>query len=48
MNSLVEIENLSVHFDVDGGTVQVLDQVSFGVDAGRFWASSATLAPVNR
>ena len=34
MNPLVEIENLSVHFDVDGGTVQVLDQVSFGVDAG--------------
>jgi peptide/nickel transport system ATP-binding protein len=31
---LVEVENLTVHFDVDGGAVQVLDEVSFSVYSG--------------
>ena len=34
MKPLVEVENLSVHFAVDGGAVQVLDGVSFNVHSG--------------
>ena len=34
MKTLVEVENLVVHFDVDGGVVEVLDNVSLSVREG--------------
>ena len=34
MNNLLEVENLVVHFDTDGGLVEVLDDVNFTMHAG--------------
>jgi peptide/nickel transport system ATP-binding protein len=34
MSKLLEVENLVVHFDTDGGLVEVLDDVNFTMDAG--------------
>jgi peptide/nickel transport system ATP-binding protein len=34
MRKLLEVENLVVHFDIDGGQVEVLDDVNFTMQAG--------------
>src|SRR5579871_473146 len=34
MRQLIEVNNLTVHFDTDGGPVEVLDHVDFTIHAG--------------
>ena len=43
--ALLEVRDLTVSFETEDGLVQAVDGVSYTVERGRRWASSASPAP---